>query len=361
MCTDNRQREFSLATKCRATCSKVHGARLVRDSEGSKCSGNCDPCFAACVHPPSTCGEWREVAYTEGGCAVACTPKAKLQYRPFLSCTRGVSVGSRVFVLQSNSEACVTLVLEQFAMVQLDDGERRKVHVDTLISMKSRSSKCTIATGLRPPPTNALLAIITGPTQVSAQTCNVTLDAYQSTSPVPSQLQYQWIVPADLDHLVTSELSSSQLTFSYLPSGNHTIGLEIVDGAGGAARAPEFKLFVRSGPTQVVSLTCPPGVCSRVEPGTYELQVPLSEQTTLALDVELASECGSNTDVSLRPIEWQQRTSSGPTAVWERLQVRLRDISHFRITLVSLFRTDPARRVSYCVTSPCHHILRLAS
>ena len=59
------------------------------------------------------------MTYTTGGCAGHCPPQVKLDYRPaLLKCQFTVAVGDQV-VVPPGDVGCVTLVLGQYAIVQL--------------------------------------------------------------------------------------------------------------------------------------------------------------------------------------------------------------------------------------------------
>ena len=293
------------------------------------------------------------MAYTTGGCARHCPPQVKLDYRPaLLKCQFTVAVGDQV-VVQPGDVGCVTLVLGPYAIVQLkrEAGmDAMKVKVQTLAMSQPAAPACKTNKVVVPPPANPLAAIISGPTQVSSKSCNVALDAYQSTSKDSRTLKYKWSVPDDsVRKAVTSGLLGPVLSFRHLPVGSHLLTLEVTNSAGATARSADFKIAVSREPAPVVSLACPPGVCTRASAGAYEIQVNLYEKTTLTLAVELASECENEPDGDLQPIVWQELLPKSGSARkqeaeedWKPLQVRL--LASFCIYL---------RKLTPHIPSPC--------
>ena len=328
MCTDVRMPNHVLSLECPATCAKANGALMIeQDSIDHEC-------LKSCTGEPETCQDWLNMTYRVGGCATGCTPDFKQFYRPNLDCKHTIAVGDLVSVVPTSgpdAEGCVISVLGSVALVNIGQVSKT-ANINRLLLSRRAHPKCLQQQPTKPveaPPANSLQAVINGPTQVSAKSCDpVTLDAYQSTNYGPaSALTYLWKVPAALAN-ETTFLRSPTLTFKTLPPGSHAFGLSVSNGTH-SARAAEFEMRVVPDYLPVVTMACPKSVCTRANVDEYEIQVNLNEQTMLMTDVELATACQGKVDIGggeLPPLNWTQFESATSLRIstnqWTPLKVR---------------------------------------
>ena len=282
-------------------------------------------CVKTCQTPPAKCDEWHNAVYKRGGCAWQCPLKIKLDYRPNPLCKHTVTRGDSV-ILKSGLMACVALVLDPYAIVRLGGGTKSKLEIRDLVLVRQDDPECQTQkdTAKEPAPANGLVAVINGPSRVTAGDCTVvTLDAYQSTSPGSGKLVYAWTVPVALANLVGLGRSSPALSFSNAPAGDYTFGLKVTNADGKTVIAPDFHMTVSPKPAPALSMRCAPGVCTREGASAYALQVSLHEETTITLNVELASDCNGKSQGTLQPIKWEERKiKTGVDGAWQPLQVR---------------------------------------
>ena len=320
VCTDVRMPNHAVSLECPLTCAKANGALAIEQRPTDH------QCFQTCATlDPTTCQDWRDRTFRVGGCAVSCTPALKLLYRPDLQCKHSIAAGDRV-ELESGRRGCVESVLSPSAIVKVG-GNSQAVKVESLLL--AQSGPCATPLTAEAAPFSSLQAVINGPTQVSAKSCEpVTLDAYQSTNSGPaSLLSYQWQLPA-LPALDKGEfdLQSPTLSFRHLSPATYTFGLTASNGTH-RVQATEFKMVVVQDSIPLVTLACPKSVCIHAQPDEYKIHVDLYDQTVLMLDVGLASECDAfrlTSGENSLPIEWKQ-SESAANEQWKPLQVR-RDI-----------------------------------
>ena len=255
------------------------------------------------------------MAYRVGGCATKCSPAFKSFYRPSLDCKHTVEVGDVVSLETSSGSdtlGCVISVRSPVALVRVGSASKTE-NINQLILSQAAHSQCSLGQSTEPaepPPSNILQAVINGPMQVSAKSCDpVTLDAYQSTNSGPaSALNYKWIVPFTLSQ---ETLSSPTVTFKRLSPGTYTFGLAVSNRTH-TVQAKEFTMVVVSDFLPLVTMACPKSVCTHANAAEYTIEVNLQEQTMLELDVDLATDCyhifGSGGE--LLPLSWMQLDST---------------------------------------------------